>query len=121
MIAVLPLPNRSYAIPSLGDTLFQFNTNYTSTRLTPQGSRRPSYVANAGLRHEFRQKKVAAVLTVSDLFNSLKEGSSINTPLLRQEIVRRRSARIVQVGFTYNFGKAAKKSKDDTLKFDNAL
>lgn len=61
------------------------------------------------------------VLTVSDLFNTMRESSRIDTPILRQEVVRRRSARIVYVGLIYRFGKAPKKSKDDGLKFDNAL
>ena len=102
-------------------TLLQFNTNYTSTRLTPQGSRRPSFVANAGLRHEFGPKKAAVVLTVSDLFNSLKESLVLDTPVLRETIIRRRSARIIYLGYVYNFGQATKKSKDDPLKFDNSL
>ena len=102
-------------------TLFQFNTNYSSARLTPQGSRRPSYVANAGLRHDLWQKKVALVLTVSDVFNSLKETTVFDTPMLRGENMRRRSSRIVYLGFIYNFGQSAKKPKDDSLKFDNSL
>jgi outer membrane receptor protein involved in Fe transport len=102
-------------------TRVQFNTNYASTRLTPQGSRRPSFVANAGVRHELAQKKAAVVLTVSDLFNSLKETTDLDTPALRERIVRRRSARIVYLGLVYNFGLPTKKAKDDSLKFDNSL
>ena len=103
------------------NTLLQLNTNYASARLTPQGSRRPVFVANLGLRQDFLQKKLALVLTVSDLFNSLKESSLLDTPVLHEEITRRRSARITYVGFIYNFGQPAKKSKDDALKFDNQL
>ena len=102
-------------------TQFQFNASYSSARLTPQGERRPTFVANAGLRHDLWKKKAALVLTVSDLFNSLKEENLINTPLLREDITRRRSARIIYLGFTYNFGSPAKKAKDDPLKFDNSL
>ncbi len=68
-------------------TLLQFNANYASTRLTPQGSRRPTFVANLG----------------------------------KEEITRRRSARIIYLGFSYNFGKQARKPKDDTLKFDEQI
>lgn len=103
------------------ETLMQFNTNYVSRRLTPQGSRRPSFVANVGLRRDFLQKKAAVVLTMSDVFNSMKESTRLDTPALQQEIVRRRSARIVYIGFIYNFGKPAKKSKDEQLKFDNSI
>jgi len=103
------------------DTQAQFNTNYASARLTPQGERRPTWVANLGVRHDFAGKKAAIVLTLSDLFNSLKETNVLATPLLRQEVTRRRSARIVYLGLLYNFGSPAKKSKDDPLKFDNSL
>ena len=102
-------------------TQLQFNTSYASARLTPQGERRPTFVTNLGVRHELAQKKITLVLTVSDLFNSLKEESIIDTPVLREDITRRRSARIIYLGVTYNFSKAGKKSKDDPLKFDNAL
>ena len=61
------------------------------------------------------------VLTISDVFNSLREASTINTPLLQQEVVRRRNARSVYLGFIYNFGKPVKKTKDDGIKFDNTL
>ena len=101
-------------------TLVQLNTNYTAKRLTPQGYRYPTYLANVGLRHNFKDRKMAFVLSVSDIFNSLKERTLVDTPTLRQEITRRRSSRILYAGFIYNFGKPAKKSKDD-LQFDNAL
>ncbi len=102
-------------------TQFQLNGNYASARLTPQGERRPTFVANAGFRHDLWLKKAALVLTVSDLFNSLKEENVIDTPLLHEDLVRRRSARIVYLGFSYNFGQPGKKAKDDPLKFDNSL
>ena len=102
------------------ETLLQFNTNYTSTRLTPQGSRRPTYIANLGLRRDFLQKKLALVVTISDLFNSLKDSTVIDTPLLKEVFTRRRSSRIVYVGFSYSFGQQSKR-KDDALKFDESI
>ena len=79
------------------------------------------FLANFGLRHDLWQKKAALVLTVSDLFNSLKSENIVNTPLLREDIVMRRSSRIIYLGITYNFGQPGKKSKDDALKYDNSL
>jgi outer membrane receptor protein involved in Fe transport len=102
-------------------TQVQVNANYSSARLTPQGERRPTHVANLGVRHDLWGKKASLVLTVSDLFNSLKEENVINTPVLREDLVRRRSARIIYLGVVYNFGSPGKKSKDDPLKFDNSL
>ena len=101
-------------------TLVQLNTNYTAKRLTPQGYRYPTYLANLGLRHNFKDKHTAFTLSVSDVFNSLKERTFIDTPALHQEITRHRSSRIFYAGLIYNFGKPAKKAKDD-LQFDNSL
>jgi outer membrane receptor protein involved in Fe transport len=101
--------------------LLQFNTSYASSRLTPQGERHPTFIANLGLRQEFLQKKLAVVLTVSDLFNTLKETTVLDTPELHEEMMRRRSSRIVYLGCSYNFGQPAKKSKEVPLKFDEQL
>ena len=103
------------------NTQLQANTNTSSARLTPQGERRPTAVANFGLRHDLWKKKAAVSLTVSDVFNSLKEEYRLDTPQLHEEIIRRRSARIIYLGFSCKFGAPAKKSKDDGLKFDNSL
>ena len=100
--------------------LVQLNTNFTAKRLTAQGYRLPTFVANLGYRHEFADKRTAFILTVSDVFHSLRERTHINTAALHEEIVRRRSGRIVYAGLLYNFGKAPKK-KDDTLQFDNQI
>jgi outer membrane receptor protein involved in Fe transport len=99
--------------------LVQFNTNYTGRRLTPQGYRLPTVVANLGLKHDLADGKTSLVATVSDLFDSQRERTVIDTPVLHDEILRRRSARIVYVGFVYNFGKGRKKAKDDSLQFDS--
>lgn len=100
--------------------LFQFNANYTAKRLTPQGYRMPTFVANGGMRYNFADKKTAFVFTVSDIFNSLEDRTVLDTPTLHQEVTRRRSARIIYAGFIYNFGKGEKKAKDEALQFDNS-
>jgi len=102
-------------------TVVQINSNYTAKRLTPQGYRLPTFVLNLGLRHNFADKKTAFVFTVSDVFNSLKDRTILDTPTLHDENTRRRSARIVYAGFVYSFGKATKKPKDDSMQFDNQL
>ncbi len=99
----------------------QFNTNYTAKRLTAQGYRLPTFVANIGLRHELTDRRTAFVLTVSDVFNSLEEKTVIDTPILHDFITRRRSSRIIYLGITYNLGQPTKKKKDDALQFDNQL
>jgi hypothetical protein len=74
-----------------------------------------------GFRHEFLKKKAALLFTVSDLFNTLRNNSVLDTPELYQKVIRRRSARMVFAGFSYTFGKQLKKSKENALKFDNQL
>lgn len=102
------------------DTL-QLDTHYTARRLTAQGYRLPAAFANVGWRHDFKARKYALTLTVSDVFDSLKEHTVIDTPTLHDDITRRRSSRIVYAGFTYNFGAPAKKEKKDELQFDTSL
>ncbi len=101
-------------------TAVQFSANYSNRRLTPQGYRLPTFVANIGLKHEILSKKLAVFLTVSDLFNSLREETRLDTPTLHDVYVRRRSARFFSLGAIYTFG-SGKKKKPDTLEFDNKL
>jgi outer membrane receptor protein involved in Fe transport len=103
------------------ETQVQLNGNYSSARVTPQGERRPTSVVNLGVRHDIWKKRASITLTVSDLLDSLRERVVLDTPLLHEELMRRRSARIVYVGFLYNFGQPTKRTKDDPLKFDNTL
>ena len=53
-------------------TMFQVNSNYRSLRLTPQGEIGPSYGINCGIRQDLFNEHVSLVLTVSDIFNTLK-------------------------------------------------
>ena len=107
-----------YAFSDL--TMAQFNTNYTAKRLTPQGYRLPTFVANFGLKHEIKSRNLTLVLTVSDLFDTLKEETKLSTPLLTDDSSRRRSSRFVYAGVIYSFG-GSKKKKDDSMQFDNNL
>ncbi len=102
-------------------TMVQLNANYTARRLTPQGYRMPTFVSNLGLKHELANRRVTLILTVSDLFNSLREETRLDTPTLRDDSTRRRSSRIVFVGFIYAFGASPKKPNGESLQFDNQL
>jgi hypothetical protein len=74
-----------------------------------------------GIRQELLDNKLTMVLTVADLFNTLKRTSELNTPLLKQTVVNARDARIVYFGFTYYFGTQAKKTKEETIKYDDGI
>jgi hypothetical protein len=87
--------------------------------LTPQGVRLPSYAVNLGLKQDLFKKKASAFLTVSDLFNTLQNSYIIDTPALYDKTIRKRSARMIYIGFSYNFGN--QKKKENVIKYDNQL
>ena len=99
-------------------TVLQFSANYRAKRLTAQGYRLPVLGADLGIRHELRGN-VSVVLAVSDLFNSEKEETILDTPVLHDDFTRRRNTRYLYVGLVYSFGSKKKKGKDDVLQFEN--
>lgn len=101
-------------------TFMQVNANFWSPRLTPQGRDLALFYINTGFRQEVFKKKGSITLTVSDLFNTMKWSSEIDTPELRQKFSGKRKSQIVYLGFTYHFGKVFKKGNDD-LKFDEKM
>jgi outer membrane receptor protein involved in Fe transport len=102
-------------------TLFQVFGQYRSEVLTPQGYRLPSWVVNLGFRQDFWKKKISLIATISDLFNSQANKSTVSTPVLVQESTRRRDARVIYLGFVFNFGTNGKKVKEAKFEFDNGM
>jgi hypothetical protein len=102
-------------------TMIQINSNYRSSRLTPQGEYRPSFVLNMGFRQDLFDEKVSLILTISDLLKTLNRKTQLNTSWLTQNVVNNRDSRIVYFGLTYRFGTPAKKSKEKSLQYDNGL
>ena len=102
-------------------TRWQINTSYNSSRLTPQGEQKASYVVNSGIRQEFIDGKLSLVLTVADIFKSLQREYALNIPSLNQNVVNTRDARIIFFGFTYRFGTEAEKSKDEQIHYDDSI
>jgi outer membrane receptor protein involved in Fe transport len=98
-------------------TVLQITSSYVAETLTPQGKQLPSFVLNTGFKQEFLNRKLALIVTVSDVFNSLRSKTLIDTPELYEKIIRSRSARIIYGGFTYTFGNHKKKE----LEFDNRI
>ncbi|MGD0339610.1 MAG: outer membrane beta-barrel family protein [Bacteroidota bacterium] len=102
-------------------TMIQMNSNYRSSRLTPQGEFKPSFVMNLGVRQDLFDEKLSVVLTVSDILKTLKREMNLDTPWLNQNTVNNRDTRIIYFGLTYHFGTQAKKSKEKSLQYDNNL
>jgi outer membrane receptor protein involved in Fe transport len=101
-------------------TMMQISCNYRSPRLTPQGKTFGSFVFNTGVKQDLFKKKVSAMLTMSDLFRTLKQKTILNDSFLDQSVIGRRDAQIVYIGISYRFGKMVKKT-DEKLQFDNNL
>ncbi len=102
-------------------SVLQVTSVYKSISLTPQGKQSPSFVLNCGFKQEVFKKKGAFILSVSDLFNTMRQNSIIDTPLLYEKSERKRSARIVYIGFTYAFGNSKTKNKENAIKYENQL
>jgi hypothetical protein len=101
--------------------MIQMNSNYRSSRLTPQGEYKPSFVMNLGVRQDLFDDKFSLVLTVSDVLKTLKRETTLDSPWLLQNTINNRDTQIIYFGFTYHFGAPAKKSKDKSLQYDNGL
>ena len=102
-------------------TFLQLSCNYRSARLTPQGKRYGTFVMNAGMRQDLLKKKMSVILTVSDLFKTLKYKNELNSAYFNEISVGRRDAQIIYLGISYRFGKVIKKSNEVKLQFDNNL
>jgi outer membrane receptor for ferrienterochelin and colicin len=102
-------------------TMIQMNSNYRSSRLTPQGEFKPSFVMNLGVRQDLFDDKLSFILTVSDIWKTLRRETNLDTPWLIQNTINNRDTRIIYFGITYHLGTPAKKSKDKSLQYDNGL
>ena len=102
-------------------TLFQVFGQYRSEVLTPQGYRLPTWVVNLGFRQDLWKKRISLIATVSDLFNSQTMKMEVETPVLVQEITRRRDARVFYAGFVFNIGTTSKKQDELRFEYDNGM
>ncbi len=109
--------NMSEGINLSKSSVLQITSSYTAETLTPQGKQLPTFIMNTGFKQELFKRKLAFIITVSDVFNSLRNRTLIDTPELYEKIIRRRSARIIYAGLTYTFGNQKKKE----LEYDNKL
>ena len=109
--------NLSAGINLSKNSVLQITSSYTGETLTPQGKQLPSFVLNTGFKQELFNRRLALIVTVSDVLNSLKSKTIVDTPELYEIITRRRSARIIYAGITFTFGNHKKKD----IEFDNKL
>ena len=103
------------------NTLWQVSCNYRSARLTPQGKTSGNFVLNSGIRQDLLKKKFSLILTVTDIFKTLRQKTDFSSFYLKQNSFSKRDSRIIYLGISYRFGKTIKKTEDEKLNFDDTL
>ncbi|MDB5476238.1 MAG: hypothetical protein JWP49_1749 [Phenylobacterium sp.] len=93
--------------PTAADTA-QLSFTRADKRLTPQGQIAAINLVNLGYKRQLRSD-LAAVLTVTDLFDGQRQQRIIGTPLLNDVYVRHQLGRVAMVGLVYTFGASPKK------------
>jgi hypothetical protein len=66
----------------------------------PQGKKLPTFVLNSGFKQELFIKKAAIILTVSDIFNSLRTTFIEDRKELYRTEMRRRSLQTIYLGIS---------------------
>ncbi len=92
-------------------TMLQLNSNYRSTRLTPQGNYRPSFGLNVGVRQDVFEENISLTLAISDLLKTQRQESELDVGGTHQHVVTRRDSQIFYLGVTYHFGRPQKNGK----------
>ena len=101
--------------------MLQLNTRYNSSMLTPQGKKLSTYIMNLGAKYDLPRYNLSFTATVSDLFDTFKHVTIINTPSIQQRMERRRNPRTVYVGVVYNFGITSSKKNSTKLQYDETM
>ena len=74
--------------------------------LTGQGYREPNHTLNLSLRHALTPQ-LNLVMNVTDVFDKNKMATVIDTPLLKENTIRRFDGRVFYVGLSYRIGGAS--------------
>lgn len=84
--------------------------------LSGQGYRSPSHTVNLSLRHAVTPQ-LTLVANVTDLFNTNKMETVIDSNMLRETSTRRFDGRVFYVGLSYRFGGASPSSESNEPRF----
>jgi hypothetical protein len=86
---------------------FQINGNYEAPRIIPQGVILPVQFMDLSISYT-AGKKSNFTCTLSDVFNSKRFGTRIESDLILQETYRRWETRYMRISYTYQFGEPGK-------------
>ncbi len=96
----------------------QVTVTRTDKRLTPQGYVGAIDIVNIGYKHQLKPN-LAAIATVSDVFNGQRYRRYASTPTFAQSYQRQVHGRVLYVGLVYSFG-SVKKDKQATFEYDQS-
>ncbi|WP_428327736.1 TonB-dependent receptor domain-containing protein [Mucilaginibacter sp.] len=82
----------------------EFTANYQSGLTYGLYNVKSRYSADAGISHSFDNKKANIKLSMSDIFNTLRNDVTSNYQSTDLDIRQKRESRITRLTFTYNFG-----------------
>ncbi|MFZ6873198.1 TonB-dependent receptor domain-containing protein [Undibacterium sp. Di27W] len=87
------------------DDHLQLSINTQGRTVSGEGYRQPNSTANFSYRHNI-SKSLNLVMNVTDIFNSNKTETQVDTDILRERSIRRYDGRLIYIGFSYRFGGA---------------
>jgi iron complex outermembrane recepter protein len=96
-----------------GNYSFQLSGFYRSGMLTPQGTMKAFYSADAGIRKDVLKGKGTLTFTISDIFKTMRFAMTSGDLTFNQDQLRTRESRIVFLGFTYRFGQVIQQKPKD--------
>jgi outer membrane receptor protein involved in Fe transport len=103
--------------PTSADSAQLFVTR-SDKRLTPQGYVSALNIVNIGYKHQV-QRDLAALVTVSDVFNGQRYERFEKTPAFTGDYLRTVRGRLLYVGLFYAFG-STKKEKQAKFEYDQS-
>ncbi|MBL8630021.1 MAG: TonB-dependent receptor [Rhodospirillaceae bacterium] len=94
----------------------QINLAVAGKRLTPQGYRPSSNAVDLGFRHQLKDNLILTA-TVSDIFETRRDGLIVLTPALSDSYIRRQTGRIAYVGVSWSL--TGKSKASDKFDYEN--
>lgn len=90
----------------------EVTANYQSALVYSLYFVKPQYSIDAGVSHSFANKKATLKLSVSDIFDQLRNDVSTNYQNTNMDIRQKRESRVTRLTFTYNFGNSKIKARE---------
>lgn len=101
--------------------MVQLNARYRSATLVPQGRRDADVRINLGMKYDIPAINLSIIGSVTDLFDTYRKSFTLDTPELKQKVVRRRNPRIFYIGVAWQFGGMKSKKHNNDLEYDEGL